>query len=174
MGNRITTQMLADRLRQNGQDANQVDAFVDAFFKTLSEGVTNDGVVKVKGLGTFKTILLVTVARGIVCILIFVGLVFASVPLMTVALACAGLTTGGTPVCSASFAATAFGPDHYAKNLSCLNLSTIPAALIGPMITSFSLSLTGSYEPGLLLGAALIIVGIVATFITKKLLARLQ
>ena len=56
MGNRITTQMLADRLRQNRQDANQVDAFVDAFFKTLSEGVTNDGVVKVKGLGTFKTI----------------------------------------------------------------------------------------------------------------------
>ena len=124
-------------------------------------------------LGTFKTILLVTIARGVVCILIFAGLALGSVPLMTVALGCAGLTTGGTPVCSASFAATAFGPDHYAKNLSCLNLSTIPAALIGPMITSFSLSLTGGYEPGLLLGAGLIVFGIIATVITKKLLARL-
>ena len=73
-------------------------------------------------------------------------------------------------MCSASFAATAFGPDYYAKNLSCLNLSTIPAALIGPMITSSSLNLAGSYEPGLLFGVALIIVGVVATFITKKLL----
>lgn len=56
MGKKITTQMLADTLRQRGWDAQQVEPFVDAFFKTLTNGVTRDGIVKVKGLGTFKTI----------------------------------------------------------------------------------------------------------------------
>jgi len=56
MGKRITTQMLADQLRQNGWEANQLDAFVDAFFQTLVDGITSDGIVKVKGLGTFKTV----------------------------------------------------------------------------------------------------------------------
>ena len=124
-------------------------------------------------LGTFKTILLVTIARGVVCVLVLLGLVFSSVPIMAVALACAGLTTGGTPVCAASFAATAFGPAQYAKNLSCLNTSTIPAALIGPLIMSFSLSWTGGYIPGLVIGIILIGVGVAMTFATKRLLARM-
>ena len=56
MAKKITTQNLADTLRQRGWDAQQVGPFVDAFFKSLNDGITRDGIVKVKGLGTFKTI----------------------------------------------------------------------------------------------------------------------
>ena len=57
MGTKITKQVLAARLSQNGSwTAKQVEAYVDAFFNVLHEGVTNEGTVKLKGLGTFKTI----------------------------------------------------------------------------------------------------------------------
>ena len=57
MGTKITKQVLAARLSQNGSwTAKQVEAYVDAFFNVLHEGVTTEGVVKLKGLGTFKTI----------------------------------------------------------------------------------------------------------------------
>ena len=57
MGTRLTKQSLADRLNQNGTwTAEQVEVFVDAFFAVLQEGVTNDGSVKLRGLGTFKTV----------------------------------------------------------------------------------------------------------------------
>jgi len=57
MGTRLTKQSLADRLIQNGTwTTEQVEVFVDAFFAVLQEGVTNDGSVKLRGLGTFKTV----------------------------------------------------------------------------------------------------------------------
>ena len=57
MGTKVTKQILATQLKQRGAwTAQQVDAYVEAFFNMLHEGVTNDGSVKVKGLGTFKTI----------------------------------------------------------------------------------------------------------------------
>ena len=56
MAKKITTQNLVDTLRQRGWNAQQVEPFVDAFFESLNDGITRDGIVKVKGLGTFKTI----------------------------------------------------------------------------------------------------------------------
>ena len=57
MGTKITKQVLAARLKKEGKwTSAQIDAYVDAFFNVLHEGVTNEGTVKLKGLGTFKTI----------------------------------------------------------------------------------------------------------------------
>ena len=57
MGTKITKQVLAARLTKKGTwTAAQVNAYVDAFFSVLHEGVTSEGTVKLKGLGTFKTI----------------------------------------------------------------------------------------------------------------------
>ncbi len=56
MSKKITTQMLAETLLQRGWDPQQVQPFIDAFFKTLADAVTSGEAVKVKGLGTFKTI----------------------------------------------------------------------------------------------------------------------
>lgn len=52
--------------------------------------------------------------------------------------------------------ATVFGETHYAENLAILNLTLIPAALVGPLALNGPLAATGSYGPGLgaLIGAA--------------------
>lgn len=68
----------------------------------------------------------------------------------------AGLGAGGTSVIGSGFMATAFGEAHYAENLAILNLTLIPAALVGPLALNGPLAATGSYGPGLgaLIGAA--------------------
>ena len=121
-------------------------------------------------IGTGRTILLVAIAHGVAALLIAAGLLTQSVPLMVFALIFAGLAIGGTPVCGAGFAATAFGPEHYAQNFSILNLAIIPGALIGPIVLSISLSMTGGFVPGLLGGAVLSLVAIVFALITTKLI----
>ena len=123
-------------------------------------------------IGTGRTILLVAIAHGVGALLIASGLMLQSVPLMIFALIFAGISIGGTPVCGAGFAATAFGPDHYAQNFSILNLAIIPGALIGPMVLSFSLSSFGGFVPGLLAGAALSLVAIGFALVTTKLIKR--
>ncbi len=60
-----------------------------------------------------------------------------------------GLGAGGTSVIGSGFMATAFGEAHYAENLAILNLTLIPAALVGPLALNGPLAATGSYGPGL-------------------------
>lgn len=121
-------------------------------------------------LGTTKTMLVVAIVHGVSAALLACGLIMGSVPLTAFALVFAGASIAGTPVTGSGFMATAFGPDHYAQNLSVLNLALIPSALIGPMIISFSLSLSGAYVPGLLTGIALAFVAIALALLTKRLL----
>lgn len=64
-------------------------------------------------------------------------------------LALAGLGAGGTSVIGSGFMATVFGETHYAENLAILNLTLIPAALVGPLVLNGPLAATGSYGPGL-------------------------
>ena len=124
-------------------------------------------------LATFKTMLLVAIAHGTGAVLIALGLILQSVPLMWVALVFAGIGIGGTPVCGSGYMATAFGPDHYAQNLSVLNLAIVPAAFAGPMILSFSVSSTGSYVPGLLLGVAWMAIAIAFAFLPRRFLKKM-
>ena len=123
-------------------------------------------------LGLFKTILIVAIAHGLSAVFIILGLVNHSVIFMTFALAFAGVSIGGTPVCGSSFMATAFGPKHYSQNLAVLNLSIIPAALVGPLYLSLSISSTGSYVLGLTISSVLAIVGIACAFATNYLMKR--
>ncbi len=55
---------------------------------------------------------------------------------------------GGVPVIVTSFAARCFGPKFYATNFSILNLMLIPAAYVGPAITSAALMHTGTLALG--------------------------
>ena len=49
----ILSDVLADR---NGATKKFSENFMKAFFDTLTDGLINDGVVKIKGLGTFKLV----------------------------------------------------------------------------------------------------------------------
>lgn len=57
MDNKITIQNLSEALAQSkGLKANKAEAFVRAVFDVIATNVVSDGLVKVKGLGTFKLI----------------------------------------------------------------------------------------------------------------------
>ena len=123
-------------------------------------------------LGLFKTILIVAIAHGLSAVFIILGLVNHSVLFMGFALAFAGISIGGTPVCGSGFMATAFGPKHYSQNLAVLNLSIIPAALIGPLYMSLSVSMTSSYVMGLLIDVGIAVAGMCCAFATNYFLKR--
>lgn len=58
MNNRLNIQDLAGLLSEHtGKDRNDIERFLRYFISVVSEGVYSDKVVKVKGLGTFKIIL---------------------------------------------------------------------------------------------------------------------
>lgn len=57
MSDKLTAQHLIDMLVQRqGLDRDEATAFVRVFFALIEESLASDGVVKVKGLGTFKLI----------------------------------------------------------------------------------------------------------------------
>jgi OFA family oxalate/formate antiporter-like MFS transporter len=58
-----------------------------------------------------------------------------------------GLAYGGCPTITSAYINKAFGPANFATNFSIANFSLIPAATIGPMISSALLeSAGGSYD----------------------------
>jgi len=54
MNERISAQSIAERLATGKITKKQAEAFVRAFGETIVEGLAADGMVKVRGLGTFK------------------------------------------------------------------------------------------------------------------------
>ena len=56
--------------------------------------------------------------------------------LILIGLICSGLGYGGTPTLSSAVIMHRFGPKNFAINFSIANFSLIPAAVIGPMISS--------------------------------------
>ena len=59
MGSRLTTQALADLLTEHtGKDRKSTELFLRELVAAISEGVFTDKIVKVKGLGTFKVVLM--------------------------------------------------------------------------------------------------------------------
>jgi len=124
--------------------------------------------------GVFRTILMVAAAHAVSAALIIVSLVLELAPLMSASLVFAGFTIGGTSVCGSGFAMTAFGGVHYAQNLSVLNLTIIPAALIGPLCMSLSVGSLGSYVPGLEASVVLACIGMFCALAVRTFIKRLH
>lgn len=54
---KITLQMLGERMAQtSGRSKSACEHFVRSFFSTLKEALQNDNIVKIKGFGTFKLV----------------------------------------------------------------------------------------------------------------------
>ena len=55
----------------------------------------------------------------------------------------AGLSFGSAPTMNSAYIIRAFGPDYYTANYSTANFSLLPAAMIGPIISSKLLEASG-------------------------------
>lgn len=79
----------------------------------------------------FGGVLLVVGALGSIAIPVIIGLCLI------------GIAYGGSPALSAAVVNRSFGPKYYVANLSIQNFAIIPAALIGPRISSSLLEISG-------------------------------
>ncbi len=123
-------------------------------------------------LGISATMAVVAAAHIAGCLFIAAAIVQHSVALMVVGAIVGGLGIGGTSVVGSGFIARAFGEAHYAEYLSILNLSLIPAALAGPLVMSSSASGPGSYLAGVAALAAIGLIALALSRITKAFLTR--
>lgn len=128
-----------------------------------------NGII-VDRIGTAKAMALVSTLLTIGCVFMLLGLAIMSVVFATIGIVVLGLGIGGTSVIGSNFLTTSFGIEHYAENLSILNLILIPAALLGPIAISVSVEQTGDYTPGVLV---LVVLGIVS-LLCSAVIARIK
>lgn len=76
-------------------------------------------------------------------LLLTLGAVFQAAPFILLGLIFSGLGYGGTPTLASAVILDRFGPKNFAVNFSIANFSLIPAAIIGPMISSALIEKSG-------------------------------
>lgn len=87
-------------------------------------------------LGRKKTMFLnmcVLAAAGVILLL---GAKTSAMVIILVGLLCVGISYGGNPTISSAFVNREYGPKYFPVNFSLGNFSLIPAAILGPMISS--------------------------------------
>lgn len=89
--------------------------------------------------------------------------------LVVVGLLMVGLSYGGIPTMNAAVIRSDYGDQNYPVNFSICNFQLIPAALIGPMISSTLMdSFGGSYLPSFIMILALAAVSLLLAVLIKK------
>ena len=81
-------------------------------------------------------------------ILLLAGDMTSATAVIIVGLLFTGLGYGGTPTLSSAFIHREFGPKYFPVNFSICNFSLIPAAIIGPMISSYLIDKAGGAYTG--------------------------
>ena len=76
-------------------------------------------------------------------VLLSIAALADSLIIVVFGLICAGLAYGGMPTITAAYTNKTFGPRDYSTNFSIANFAIIPAAIIGPMVSSKLLEASG-------------------------------
>ena len=87
-------------------------------------------------LGRKNTMLINMVVMAVAGVSLFFGAKTSAMILILLGLLCMGISYGGNPTISSAFINREYGPKHFPVNFSLGNFSLIPAAILGPMISS--------------------------------------
>lgn len=98
-------------------------------------------------IGRKTTMLINMCVLAVAGVALFFGAKTSAMVLILLGLLCMGISYGGNPTISSAFINRQYGPKHFPVNFSLGNFSLIPAAVIGPMISSKLVeSADGAYD----------------------------
>jgi OFA family oxalate/formate antiporter-like MFS transporter len=99
-------------------------------------------------VGRGRSMLLNTGCMAAAGLCLLAGALAAGAPLIFLGLVFVGISYGGSPVMTSAVVYRFFGAPHYGVNFSIANFLVVPAAFIGPMISSAILESSGGvYTP---------------------------
>ncbi len=102
-------------------------------------------------------------------VLLLLGDMSTAAAVIIVGLLFTGLGYGGTPTLSSAFIMKQFGPKFYPVNFSICNFSLIPAAIIGPMVSSWLIDKSdGAYTGSFVMMIVLAVLAAVAWGLVNK------
>lgn len=87
-------------------------------------------------IGRKRTMLVNTIVLATAGVSLLVGAKTQAAALILLGLVGMGFSYGGNPIACIAFANKQFGPKYFAVNFSLMNFSVIPAAVIGPLLSS--------------------------------------
>ncbi|MFR1114633.1 MAG: MFS transporter [Blautia sp.] len=104
---------------------------------------------------------------------LFLGAVKFGIPFVLIGLLLAGVGYGSTPTLTSAFIHKEYGPKYYPVNFSLGNFALIPAAIVGPMISSVLIEKAGgAYDTTfimiMVLAAAALVVYLLLNWFSKK------
>ncbi len=108
-------------------------------------------------------------------ILLVLGAYTVSVVLVFVGLLMVGISYGGSPSLSSAVTNAFYGPENYAVNFSITNFLLIPAAIIGPMISSaLQESAGGAYDTTFIMIVVLAVAAVVINLALNRAAKKLE
>ena len=120
-------------------------------------------------LGRKKTLLVNMCFQTTECLFLIIGAKTSSIAFIIIGLLFAGICYGGSAPITSTFINTQYGQKNFGVNLSVCNFAAIPAALLGPIISSRLIeSSGGSYETTFYFIAVLTVVNFIAWFFLNK------
>jgi OFA family oxalate/formate antiporter-like MFS transporter len=96
-------------------------------------------------LGLRTSMAMTTGCLVVAASLLMLSAVTGSIPLMVVGFLFTGLSYGGGPLTSSTFAMSFYGSTHFAMNYAAVSAGMIPGALLGPMLASSLYLSSGGY-----------------------------
>jgi OFA family oxalate/formate antiporter-like MFS transporter len=126
-------------------------------------------------MGRKSTMILNTCLFVIAGVLLLAGAKTGAVVLIILGLVFTGTGYGGNPTLTSAVIQRLYGAENYSVNFSIANFSMIPAAIIGPMVSSKLIENSGgAYDSTFMMIVILAVAGIAMWFVTSRAASKVE